>query len=92
MTADTHNEPVSPYRDSDKERRGYERFEWAHIVNDAAIALWFLVGSVFFLYPSLELDGTWLFIIGSGQMLVGVMIRTFNKIFYSRFRKELIHW
>lgn len=37
------------------------RYEVASILNDFFIAVWFLLGSVFFLYPSLEKAAVWLF-------------------------------
>ena len=51
------------------------RYEVLSILNDFFIAIWFLVGSVFFLYPDLEYAGVWLFIIGSFQFLVRPSLR-----------------
>jgi hypothetical protein len=56
------------------------RYEFAGIANDFLIALWFLIGSVMFMYPLfmyplLEVPGVWLFIIGSFQMLIRPTIR-----------------
>ena len=41
------------------------RYEALGAFNDLLIAVWFLVGSFFFLNESLTEDGTWLFIVGS---------------------------
>jgi hypothetical protein len=51
------------------------RYEMISIVNDFFIASWFLSGSVFFLYPSMEKVAIWLFIIGSAQFLIRPTIR-----------------
>jgi hypothetical protein len=53
-------------------RRSYEVIS---IINDFFIAGWFLSGSVFFLYPSMEKVAIWLFIIGSAQFLTRPTIR-----------------
>lgn len=51
------------------------RYEVLSIANDFLIAIWFFVGSIFFLYPSLETKGTWLFILGSFQLMIRPTIR-----------------
>jgi hypothetical protein len=51
------------------------RYEVISIINDFFIASWFLLGSVFFLYPSIEKLAIWLFIIGSAQFLIRPTIR-----------------
>ncbi|HKK05480.1 MAG: YrhK family protein [Gammaproteobacteria bacterium] len=60
------------------------RYETASIANDFLIALWFLVGSVMFLYPSWEQDGVWLFILGSVQFLIRPTIRLASHIHLKR--------
>ena len=77
---------------SHRERRLHETYEWIHILNDSLSSLFFVIGSVFFFYPSMQDYGTWLFLIGSIQMLVGPMIRIANKLHVRNIRKELIHW
>ena len=52
-----------------------QRYEALGIFNDVLIALWFLVGSILFLYPAQEHLGIWMFIIGSVQFLVRPAIR-----------------
>ncbi len=51
------------------------RYEVLSISNDILIGLWFLVGSVLFLSGSTTYAGTWLFIIGSAELLVRPIIR-----------------
>jgi hypothetical protein len=53
----------------------WRRYEVMSIINDFFIATWFLLGSVFFLYPSLEKVAIWFFIIGSAQFLIRPTIR-----------------
>jgi len=60
------------------------RYETLSIFNDFLVALWFLIGSVFFLYPQLEFDGTWLFILGSLQLLIRPTIRLIAHIHLKR--------
>lgn len=62
----------------------HRRYETASIFNDFLIAIWFLLGSVFFLYPSLTHIGTWLFILGSAQFLTRPMIRLAHHIHLQR--------
>lgn len=51
------------------------RYEVLSIVNDILIAVWFIVGSVLFFYESTAYAGTWLFLIGSVQLLIRPVIR-----------------
>lgn len=60
------------------------RYEVASITNDFLIALWFLIGSVFFLYSSLVDPGTWLFILGSFQLLIRPTISLIRHIHLQR--------
>lgn len=46
------------------------RYEALGAFNDLLIAVWFLVGSFFFLNESLIESGTWLFIVGSAQLII----------------------
>lgn len=46
------------------------RYETLSILNDFMVALWFFIGSILFLYPQQVFDGTWLFIVGSFQLLI----------------------
>lgn len=50
------------------------RYEMLGALNDLLIAVWFLIGSFFFLSNTLTEDGTWLFIVGSAQLLIRPII------------------
>lgn len=62
----------------------HQRYETASIFNDFLIAIWFLIGSILFLYPSLTHIGTWLFILGSAQFLARPMIRLAHHVYLRR--------
>jgi hypothetical protein len=66
------------------------RYEVASIINDFFIAIWFLAGSIIFLYPSLEKIAAWLFIIGSVQFLARPTIRLIAHLHLRRVPKS--HW
>ena len=51
------------------------RYEVLGAINDLLIAIWFLIGSFFFLSNSLEDRGTWLFIVGSIQLLIKPILK-----------------
>ncbi|MDD4966035.1 YrhK family protein [Halothiobacillus sp.] len=46
------------------------RYETAILFNDFLIALWFILGSVFFIVPGLASAGAWVFLIASIQFLI----------------------
>ncbi|MEJ2859815.1 YrhK family protein [Actinomycetospora flava] len=54
-------------------RRSAHDYPWVHL----GVALFgnfaFVVGSIFFLYPALTRTGTWLFVVASWGMLIGVI-------------------
>lgn len=60
------------------------RYEMLSIINDFFIAIWFLVGSILFLYPADERLAIWLFIIGSFQFLIRPTIRLISHIHIQR--------
>lgn len=60
---------------SPRERTIRERYELVSIVNDILIAVWFLIGSVLFFSPETTFAGTWLFVLGSVELLVRPIIR-----------------
>lgn len=51
------------------------RYEAVGAINDLLIAVWFLIGSFFFLSNSLVERGTWLFIVGSIQLLIKPLLK-----------------
>lgn len=60
------------------------RYEVLSIINDFLIAIWFLVGSILFLFPEYEKAAIWLFIIGSFQFLIRPTIRLVGHIHMQR--------
>ena len=61
-----------------------QRYEVLSIVNDIAVALWFIVGSILFFSESTTYAGTWLFLLGSVQLLVRPVIRLVRRVHVSR--------
>jgi hypothetical protein len=53
----------------------HNRYEILSIVNDVMVALWFIVGSILFFQESTTTAGTWLFLIGSIELLIRPVIR-----------------
>jgi hypothetical protein len=69
------------------------RYDAAGAVNDLLIAIWFLIGSFFFLSHSLEERGTWLFIVGSVQLLIKPALKLASlihvqRVFYSNVKQS----
>ncbi|MCF8026364.1 MAG: YrhK family protein [Desulfobacteraceae bacterium] len=60
------------------------RYEVLSIANDFLIAVWFLAGSILFLFPSVEKTGVWLFIIASFQFLLRPSIRLAGNLHLKR--------
>ena len=56
--------PETP-NSSPRHQRIYAMFEIAHTAVDFAAAFQFVVGSVFFFWPSTQTTATWLFVFGS---------------------------
>ncbi|MDP8078882.1 YrhK family protein [Phocoenobacter skyensis] len=56
------------------------RYEMLGAINDLFIAIWFLIGSFFFLSDSLVTSGTWLFIVGSAQLLIKPTLKLISLI------------
>lgn len=52
-----------------------QRYQFLSIVNDVLIGIWFLIGSFMFFSDELVTTGTWLFVIGSVEMLIRPIIR-----------------
>ncbi|WP_367143174.1 YrhK family protein [Pantoea stewartii] len=46
------------------------RYRALGALNDLFIAVWFLTGSILFFFDSLMTGGTWLFVVGSLQLLL----------------------
>ena len=60
------------------------RYEVPSIVNDLMIGIWFAVGSILFFSASTTRDGTWLFLIGSVQLLIRPIIRLTRNLHLQR--------
>lgn len=67
-----------------------ERYDALNALNDILIAMWFLIGSFFFLDSDLTVDGTWLFILGSMQMLIRPIIELSRLIHIRRIDRKKI--
>lgn len=61
-----------------------QRYELASIINDIFLGLWFAIGTIFFFSDSTMIWGTWLFLIGSLQMLIRPLIRLGRRIHLQR--------
>lgn len=60
------------------------RYEVLSILNDVLIALWFVIGSVLFFFETTTTAGTWLFLLGSIQLMIRPVIRLSRRIHLSR--------
>lgn len=65
-----------------------KRYKVLSIINDFLVALWFLVGSIFFLYSSSEILGVYLFILGSAQLLIRSIIGLTSFIHIGHIQKK----
>lgn len=91
MTAERGNESTTPWvvEFGEHELIIRQRYEVISIVNDILIGLWFVVGSILFFFDSLVYAGTWLFVIGSVEMLVRPTIRLTRRIHLGRMHSGL---
>jgi len=64
------------------------RYETLSVINDFFVGVWFLIGSVFFLYESTVILGTWLFILGSAQLLIRPTIRLARTMHMNRLHRR----
>lgn len=60
------------------------RYEVLSILNDAFIALWFIVGSVLFFFDSTTIAGTWCFLAGSIELMIRPIIRLTRNLHLQR--------
>ncbi|WP_442487082.1 YrhK family protein [Halomonas litopenaei] len=65
-----------------------QRYEVLSIVNDLLIGTWFIIGSILFFYESLAYIGTWLFLIGSIEMMIRPLIRLARRVHIKRLHPE----
>ena len=66
------------------------RYEALGAINDLFIAVWFLIGSFFFLSDDLVISGTWLFIVGSAQLLIKPVIKLASLVHVKRVFKRAV--
>ncbi|ODQ01155.1 YrhK family protein [Salinivibrio sp. SS2] len=66
------------------------RYEACGAFNDLLIAIWFLIGSFFFLNDALMESGTWLFIVGSAQLLLKPSIKLMSLVHVSRVQNRAL--
>ncbi|WP_417696558.1 YrhK family protein [Psychromonas sp.] len=64
------------------------RYEALGAFNDLFIAIWFLIGSVFFLNDALIESGTWLFIVGSAQLIIKPVIKLLSLVHVNKIFKK----
>lgn len=60
------------------------RYEILSISNDALIAIWFIIGSMLFFSPDTSTAGTWMFLVGSVQLLCRPAIRLVRHVHVRR--------
>lgn len=60
------------------------KYEVVSIVNDIMVAAWFVVGSILFFSESTTITGTWLFLLGSIQLMIRPLIRLARRIHLQR--------
>lgn len=65
-----------------------QRYEVISILNDILIGILFLVGSFLFFSDKLSYAGTWLFVLGSVELLVRPSIRLVRRIHLRRFHSD----
>ena len=61
-----------------------QRYEAASIANDVLIGVWFIVGSCLFFSGDTSVIATWLFLIGSIQMIIRPVIRLARRVHLQR--------
>ncbi|MFJ6677843.1 YrhK family protein [Microbacterium sp. NPDC091382] len=61
------------------------KYEVVSILNDVMVAAWFIVGSILFFSESTTTIGTWLFLLGSVQLLIRPVIRLARHVHLRRF-------
>ncbi|MGB3828137.1 MAG: YrhK family protein [Ornithinimicrobium sp.] len=57
-----------------------DRFEALSILNDVLIAVFFIAGSLLFFSESTAYAGTWLFLLGSIELLIRPVIRLSRRV------------
>jgi hypothetical protein len=65
------------------------RYFWIHLTVDFLAGISFVVGSVFFFYPSLVYAGTWLFLVGSILFAAKPSVRLAHELKRGRVSKSM---
>jgi hypothetical protein len=60
------------------------RYEALSIVNDLLVGVWFAIGSILFFSAATTRAGTWLFLVGSVQLLIRPAIRLTRNLHLQR--------
>lgn len=60
------------------------KYEVASIANDLLIALWFAIGSILFFSEATTTAGTWLFLLGSVQLMIRPALRLTRRVHLAR--------
>lgn len=60
------------------------KYEVVSIVNDILVAAWFVAGSILFFSEATTTVGTWLFLIGSVQLMIRPLIRLARRVHLHR--------
>lgn len=80
---DGGRDPSVTFRVGHEELVVRRRYEAASIVNDLLIGCWFTVGSILFLLD-VTMVGSWLFLIGSVELLIRPVIRLGRNLYVTR--------
>lgn len=66
-----------------------QRYEVISIINDLLIGTWFIIGTICFFFSSLVYAGTWLFLLGSIEMMIRPMIRLARRVHLRRYHPDM---
>lgn len=90
MTTPSHDRPLNIKIGRD-ELVVRQRYEVASICNDIVIAIWFIIGSILFFSESTTFAATWLFLIGSVQMMIRPVIRLARRVHLQKIGTQTSH-
>lgn len=90
MTTPRHDHPLN-IKIGREELVIRQRYEVVSICNDIVIAIWFIVGSMLFFSESTTFAATWLFLIGSVQMMIRPGIRLVRRVHLQNIGTQTSH-
>jgi hypothetical protein len=64
-----------------------KKYRFLSIMNDLTLGIWFLIGSILFLFPDTKMFGTILFILGSAQLLGRPILKLIHAFYIKRNRE-----